>query len=319
MAAESHALLTGSSGFLGRYLVRGLESDGYTLTTLGRNPSNDLVCDLSSAIPDLNQGPHPRLVVHAAGKAHATPKNKEEEREFFRVNDRGAENLLQGLERSKRLPKALVFISTVAVYGRDTGEQIDETHALEAVSAYGVSKICAEVRLKKWGLRHGVRICILRLPLVAGHCPPGNLGAMIRAIEKGYYARLGQGAARRSWVWAEDVAAIIGAAALTGGVYNLTDGQDPTFREIEDGLALLAGKEIRFKIPMAPARILAKSGDALKAIGLKKFPFDTHRLSKMTEHLTFSSARARKKLAWDPTPVLSNLARVLVAGTDGST
>ena len=42
------------------------------------------------------------------------------------------------------VPKALVFISTVAVYGRDFGELITELHPLNGNTPYAKSKIMAE-------------------------------------------------------------------------------------------------------------------------------------------------------------------------------
>ena len=41
-------------------------------------------------------------------------------------------------------PKALVFISTVAVYGCESGELITEEHPLEGETPYAKSKILAE-------------------------------------------------------------------------------------------------------------------------------------------------------------------------------
>lgn len=62
------------------------------------------------------------IVFHVAGKAHSVPKIQEEESVFYKVNFEGTKNLCNALEEN--LPVYFVFISTVAVYGKDFGENI---------------------------------------------------------------------------------------------------------------------------------------------------------------------------------------------------
>ena len=69
--------------------------------------------------------------MHIAGKAHSVPKTEQEAQTFFDVNLRGTQNLVKGLERLDTLPRAFLFISTVAVYGVDQGTNISETHPLK--------------------------------------------------------------------------------------------------------------------------------------------------------------------------------------------
>lgn len=69
------------------------------------------------------------IVLHAAGKAHSVPQTDEEKNAFFDVNLQGTKNLCSALEKVG-VPRALIFISTVAVYGCDFGENITEEHPL---------------------------------------------------------------------------------------------------------------------------------------------------------------------------------------------
>ena len=89
------------------------------------------------------------------------------------------------------MPGLFVFISSVSVYGLEFGTGIDEANPLLAKDAYGKSKIAAEQLITSWGIKTAVPVVILRLPLVAGPNPPGNLGDMIKAIQAGYYFRIG--------------------------------------------------------------------------------------------------------------------------------
>src|SRR5690606_10477594 len=114
------------------------------------------------------------------------------------------------------------------------GVDIKEDSPLDGKTPYAESKALAEAWLGKWAGENGVTLGILRLPLIAGPNPPGNLGAMVNGIRLGRYLSVGQANARKSMVWAEDVARIIPVVAERGGVYNLTDGHHPSFSELEE-------------------------------------------------------------------------------------
>lgn len=47
--------------------------------------------------------------------------------------------------------------------------------------------------------QHNVVCTILRLPLLVGTNPPGNLGAMIKGIARGYYFNIGGGKSKKVW------------------------------------------------------------------------------------------------------------------------
>src|SRR5690606_19563932 len=126
---------------------------------------------------------------------------------------------------------------------------------------YAKSKIATENWLIEWCSKHNIRLAILRLPLIAGVNPPGNLKAMIDGIRTGRYFRIGDGSARKSVVLASDVAAIIPKAAEVGGIYNLTDGYHPSFAELELLIANQLGKPVPKTIPMFLAKVLGWTGD----------------------------------------------------------
>lgn len=303
-----NVLLTGASGFLGSRILAELNRT-YQVTTLGRQPvgpandSRHIVCDLGIDIPALPPVSFD-LVVHCAGKAHSVPRNAAELADYERVNVQGTARLLAALEQLPTLPGALVHISTVLVYGRQEGQHLDETTSLDARDAYGPSKVRAEAVVRDWSHRTGIRTTILRLPLVVAERPNGNLAAMQQAIRRGYYVRIGDGAARRSMVRADDVAAIIARAADVGGIYNLTDGRHPSVRELEDALARQLGRGRIRAVPLVLAQTVARLGDGINAVAGRRFPLDSIALQKLTGSLTFSDEAARQHLNWNPQPVL---------------
>jgi len=288
-------LLTGASGFLGKRIVKCLPQ--FDIVTLGRSANSNVKCDLSTEIPLL---PATDLVVHAAGMAHMVPKSQIDKQKFIDVNVNGTRNLLKGLEEANSLPSFFVFISSVSVYGLEAGIDISESSVLKATEAYGRSKIEAEAIIQEWCLRNNVKCSILRLPLLVGADPPGNLGAMIRAIDKGYYFNIAGGKAKKSMVFVDDVASLIPKVAQIGGIYNLTDGQHPTFNELSAKIARDTGKSTPLNIPLWMAKIMAIFGDIVGA----KAPINSNKLKKINSDLTFNDAKARREIGWKPQLVL---------------
>lgn len=293
-------LITGASGFLGKYFTARLNQCDIDYVSVGRREGNTILCDLSVAAPELSAYRFD-AVIHVCGKAHTVPRTSAESESFFKTNVDGTGNLLRALDDSGQPVGSFVFISTVAVYGLDTGWGVDEKAPLLAADPYGKSKIEAEEMLMDWGQRRGAKVTILRLPLIAGANPPGNLGSMIKAIRKGYYLSIGSAAARRSIVLAEDVASLIPGIFEKQGIFNLTDGHHPSFKELEDLMSLqLGGKRVN-RVSEGFATVLARVGD----IAGPRFPLNSKKLLKLTRTLTFDDAEARELLDWRPRPVLS--------------
>ena len=287
-------LLTGASGFLGTIISNNLSEA--TITTLGRGPDLDINCNLSVEIPDLQPV---NWVIHAAGKAHMVCRVEADMEDFYNVNVKGTLNLLHGLERSACLPESFIFISSVAVYG-DNGKHINEEHPFNPTDAYGKSKIEAEILIQEWCIKNNVNCSILRLPLLAGPHPPGNLGAMIKGQQKGYYFNINGGQVKKSLVMAEDVAKIIPKAAKIGGIFNLTDGYHPSFSELSKVIAKQLNKPVPYNIPEWIAKIMAKFGDLMGS----NAPINSKKYHKIMSELTFDDSKARKILKWNPQLVL---------------
>lgn len=286
-------MLTGSSGFIGSVFLTELSLD-FEVITLSRRDCHINV-DLALEVPVFQETFY--SVIHAAGKAHLAPNNLVDN--FHEINVNGTANLLTGLENSF-IPKRFVLISSVAVYGIQEGDFIAENFPLNARDPYGKSKIEAEKLVVEWCRKHDVKFTILRLPLVVGNNPPGNLGDLIKSIKKGFYFNLGSGKARKSMVLAQDVAEFIFKAAEIGGVYNLTDGYHPSFQELSNNIARQYGNRQPGNLPMGVAKLLARLGDFIGA----RSPMNSEKLLKITSTLTFDDSKARKAFGWNPTSVL---------------
>jgi nucleoside-diphosphate-sugar epimerase len=292
----SKILITGYSGFLGSHILTNLSQKGHTIIKLGRNHNADIICDLSKEkfkFIDFD------YVIHVAGKAHVHPKSKEEIEEFYDVNYIGTKNLIASI--SKVNIKSLIFISTVAVYGKETGELIDESYPLLGESPYALSKIKAEKEVIAFGKRSKTNTVILRLPLITGDKPVGNLKNIILAIRRNYYFRIGKGDARRSIVSANDVAEVIPELFDIDGVYNYSDCKHPKISDIDVVIAKKYNKKIR-TLPFSFLRKVSVLGEIIPFI-----PFNKSKFEKLTNTLTFSNKKILNKIKFKPINGISDI------------
>ena len=291
-------LFTGASGFLGNNIIH-LLNGTYNIISVGLSPQDNYLVDIATDIPTFTDAFD--VGFHAAGKAHSVPKTEAEKRLFFDVNLQGTKNLCTALERSG-IPKAFIFISTVAVYGCDSGENITEEYPLNGTTPYALSKIKAEKYLEEWCAMYNVKLSILRPSLIVGPNPPGNLGAMIHGIKSGKYVSIAGGKAKKSVLMVQDIANLIPLLIEKGGTYNVCDSYQPSFRELELVVCRQLNKKRPLSIPYWFAKTMAIVGDYLG----ERAPINSLKLRKITHSLTFSNEKAMRELGWKPMNVLRN-------------
>jgi nucleoside-diphosphate-sugar epimerase len=289
-------LLTGDNGFLGSYIRTEFINNSVPFQTINRSEA-DFKLDLSITIPILISTYE--TVIHCAGAAHKVPKNMFESDLIYNTNVNSTKNLILALENIG-LPKKFVFISSVSVYGRLNGNLINENADLLATDSYGKSKIICEKIIIDWCNKNNINYTILRLPLLVGTNPPGNLGDMINAIKKKYYFNISNINSRKSMLLAQDVAKVILKASECGGIYNLTDGYHPTFVELSHCISSQLNHNKILTLPYFFVKLLAIIGDTIIPI----LPINSKKLSKMEYDLTFDDTNAKNAFNWKPTKVL---------------
>jgi nucleoside-diphosphate-sugar epimerase len=142
-----HVLVTGGTGYVGRFIVEALQAAGHRPTLLGRRPP---------AVPWDLADPHPRLppadaLVHAALE-HAPAAYRggegDDPARFRRLNLDGTRALFDAAGDMR-----IVFLSSRAVYGdRRRGEMLRENDAPEPDSLYGEVKLAGEQALAGRGV-----------------------------------------------------------------------------------------------------------------------------------------------------------------------
>ena len=83
-------------------------------------------------------------------------------------------------------------------------------------------------------------------------------------------------------------------------VDHLTDGQHPSFFELEEAICRSLGNPSPFAIPLGLGWVLGRFGDFVPS-----FPVNSASIKKIVHTFTFSDEKARRELGWSPRPVLS--------------
>ena len=118
-------------------------------------------------------------VFHVAGIAHQKETN-ENAHIYYEVN----RDLAVEVAKKAKLDGVgqFVFLSSMSVYGMDTGVITKETIP-NPKSNYGKSKYQAELEIEKNSAEH-FRICIVRPPMVYGDGCKGNYRALVKIADK---------------------------------------------------------------------------------------------------------------------------------------
>lgn len=289
-------LITGAFGFVGRNIIPKL-SESFEIKTLDNYIKSDFCFDLSKEIPIINEDFE--VVLHVAGLAHTIGKS---DQDYYNVNFEGTKNLCKSLEKCHI--RNFIFISSVAVYGLESGNEIKETQKPKPNTAYGISKLLAEDFLTNWALKNKITLTIFRPSLIAGPNPPGNLGEMINGINKYRYFSINGINPQKSILLVNDLANLVLLAINKGGVYNVCDSYPLTFKELE----LLISSQLNKHKPLSiNYKILEYFVRVVHIIGIDKIaPINQMKLNKISQSLTFSNEKARKNLNWEPINVKDN-------------
>lgn len=283
-------LLTGHTGYLGKVVLKELKRS-FNVLTLGRDSNSDYVVDFEYWDGLLDLKHKIDAIVHVAGLAH-----KKEEREdlIWSVNVRSVEKLL--IISKNHTIRTFVFISSVAVYGRTIGLNIDESYQTKPNTVYGKSKLYSEDLICEWGKSVVDRRFInLRLPLVIASNAPGNLGMLSRSIANGYHIFLDGNNAKKSVVFAIDVAKFISEwlnnNCRLSDTVNLCNQTQPTFNWIEKAIAVSGAYRFFLVISFKPVWELI--------VWLRiKVGLNVPVLGTVAYSLTFSDRLAREKFGY---------------------
>lgn len=263
-------LVTGATGFAGRWLVRDLEAAGHTTIPTPRRDELDLRD--AQAVGAFVATTAPDAIAHLAGIAYG-PDARRAPDDAFAVNAGGTRTILAAAEAiAPDLP--VLVVSSSEVYGapRALDLPIAESAPIRAEQPYGRSKVGLE-RAAADAAGRGVRRIAIGRPF--NHTGPGQrLEFVVPALARRVIdaARDGRSTiaagnvdVRRDFADVRDVARayrlILEALArgeLASGpqprVYNIATGRSTPIREIATAFGALAGLDVGIEIDPALVR-----------------------------------------------------------------
>ena len=269
-------LVTGATGFAGRWLTRELEAHGHVVV-----PAPDMdVLDIGdvSAVRRLIEEAGPDAIAHLAGMAFAGDA-RTDPGEAFRVNVGGTAAVLEAagrLGRAGRMgrvgPPVVLVTGSGEVYGRPRPEDLPlrENAPLLPVAPYGLSKLAQEAVALEVSAAHDVPVVVTR---AFNHVGPGQraefvvpaLARRVLAVRAGgaEEVRVGNADVRRDFTDVRDVvrayrllleAAVGGALPARRTVVNVASGRPVSIRWIAEELMRLAGCDAPLALDQALVR-----------------------------------------------------------------
>ena len=267
------AFVTGGTGFVGAHLVRALLERGDEVSCLVRSPAKAralawtnvraIAGDLTSAAALREGCAGADVVYHVAGAISARSTD-----EFMVLNRDNTANVLEAAEAEST--ERLVYVSSVAAAGPNPpGQPVDEQRKPQPVTAYGRSKLAAELLVRATALRW----TIVRPPLVYGEWDR-ELLKVFRLVRLGIAPVFGNGSQELSIIYAGDLARALIAAGTTPAaerhVYYAAHSSIVTSGGFAQSIAMaVSGKRVRIlPVPAIAARAaLWTIGGAARLLG----------------------------------------------------
>ena len=237
-------LITGVTGFVGKAVCEQAARHGFAVKGALRIRGEMLSCiepfvvgeinvatDWGSALRDVN------AVIHLAARVHVMHDTAADPLTAFRaVNVEGTLNLAR--QAAAAGVRRFVFVSSIKVNGESTrpGQPFTAGDVPAPLDAYGVSKMEAEQGLRELSAQTGMKVVIIRSPLVYGPGVKANFAAMMRWLNRGVPSPLGAIHNQRSLVALDNLVDLIVTClthpAAANQTFLVSDGEDVSTTEL---------------------------------------------------------------------------------------
>lgn len=297
-------LVTGATGFVGGALLNRLAADGELSGVVAAVRRSDVtlpegvrsvqVGDLSPTTNWTAGLQDVEAVVHCAARVHVMQDDATNSLELYRrVNVQGTINLAR--QAAKAGVKLFVFVSSIKVNGDVTfpGHPFTAEDKPAPSDPYGVSKHEAEQGLRELSAQTGMRVVIVRPPLVYGPGVKANFASMMRWVSYGVPLPLGSIHNARSMVALDNLVDLLVTClrhpAAAGQTFLVSDGEDVSTTELLRRTAYAMGKKV-FLLPV-PASWLRF---AFTFLGRPEVA------QRLCDSLQVDIEKTRRLLGWNP-------------------
>ncbi len=292
-------LIIGGSGFLGSHLNARLKADGLETIVMDVMPSPKFVKgDVRDydAVKKISEGAG--TIFHLAGELPPHGWTKGERGRMWDVMVNGTENVMRAaLENSA---EKVIYISSSAVYGVPTQDELREDAPKNPLDEYGKSKLRAEEICGEY-IGKGLDVTTIRPMTILGKGFVGILRLMMEFIYQGKKVYLlNDGSNRIQLIHVSDVvnACILAANSKKskGEVFNIASHNPPTLREQLEDMIKYAGSKSR--LTPLPTSLVKFFLMLAKSMGMPAVGKEFYSLGDKT--FLLSTEKAEKLLGWKP-------------------
>ncbi len=255
-------LVTGGAGFLGATLANRLARDANQVRVIDDLSAGDPArLDERVLFTRGDVADRPKLwtllqdvdcVYHLAARVQVS-ESILYPREYNEVNVGGTVSVMEAMRDAG--VRRVVFTSSGAVYGEQAVQPVREDQVPNPQSPYAVSKIAAEYYVRTIGALWGIETVVLRVFNAYGpgqNLPPAHPPAVPRFLQQalggGSLVIFGGGGQTRDFVYVDDVAEALVAAATAADVdrriINVGSGHDTSINALAALVAEVAGREV---------------------------------------------------------------------------
>jgi len=306
----STVLVTGASGFVGKQLCGLLESNGYCVRRVTRQPAGSetstggsvVVGEIGSATEWECALQGVEVVIHLAARVHVLKDSGNHESAYLESNSMGTLRLAEAAAQAGI--GRLIFLSSIKVNGEDSGNgrftPIDHPHPGDA---YGRSKWLAEQYLREVAARTGMDVAIVRSPLVYGPGVRANFLRLLRWVDRGLPLPLGSVENRRTlvsiWNLCDLLVNLVSNSRASEHVWLVSDPEQLSTPELIRRMAsAMHRKPHLWRVPVpllrAVAAIAGRSAEIDRLCGsLRVDPLDSFNQLAWIPPMTVDEAMAR--------------------------
>jgi nucleoside-diphosphate-sugar epimerase len=233
-------------------------------------------------------------VVHLAARAHVeNDPSKNPIDEFRRINTDVTLKIAEGAANSG--VKRFVYVSSIGVLGNSTlnVDPFDNYSPYNPKEPYAISKMEAEIGLKKISDTTGMEVVIVRPPLVYGPNSPGNFHRLLHLVNTRFFLPFGNINTRKSMISLEDLCNFLEKCVVMPlPCFSKFVISDNSLWTVKNLVQLLA-KNMQKKQLLLPIPIFFLKGIAV-LIGKSKD------IQKLTTPLIVDNSESAKIMKWSP-------------------